>query len=155
MKNRLPSRLGKWLAVALLAALATASFAAEEGRQESHVDSRKDPTVPPAAWLALQPAVADAAGQAETGGLRARVIVTGKTRRFALIDRQVVRAGDTVGDAKVTAIRESTVIMDDEEKSLAVLPNVEKKRPTRMTAGKRVVRIPEDGASSQQTGGKQ
>lgn len=151
MKNRLPSRVEKLMAVALLVALATASHAAGEGC----VDFRKDPTVPAAAWLALQPAVADDAGQVGTGGSRVPVVVTGKTRRFALIDGRVVRAGDLVDDARVTTIRENTVVMDAEEKSLTVLPNVEKKRPARMTAGKRIVRIPEDCASSQQTGGKQ
>ena len=116
----------------------------------------KDPTVPPPAWLAAQPVPAGTVVQ-EPGAAdasRVNVVVVGKTRRLALVDGQVVQPGDMVGDTRVTAITGGKVLMVDEEKSLGMTPNVEKKPPAPVVFRKKVV-IPEGGVPSQQTGSKQ
>ncbi|MDP1527221.1 MAG: hypothetical protein Q8M20_15550 [Rhodocyclaceae bacterium] len=64
----------------------------------------KDPTVPPAVWLAVQPSVAGDQVVQTGDAARVRVLVVGKSRRLALVDGHVVQAGDAVGDSKVAAI---------------------------------------------------
>ena len=101
-----------------------------------------DPTRPPEAWLALQPQVVVAPGAApeiyEASGVT--VTVTGKNRRYALVDGQVVKAGDMVNGARVLAINPNTVTVrqNDARKVLSVAPGVVKKSaplPRRPAAG--------------------
>ena len=90
-----------------------------------------DPTRPSEAWLALQPQVVVAPGAApevyEASGVT--VTVTGKNRRYALIDGQVVKIGDIVNGARVLAINPNTVTVrqNNARKVLSVAPGVEKK----------------------------
>jgi len=106
-------------------------------------ESTKDPTVPPAVWLAAQPSVPGAAPQdAVQAASRVQVILVGKTRRFALVDGNVVKVGDVVNDSKVLAIKANRVVTEDESKSLSMLPNVEKKAPASVKSRKKLVVIP-------------
>ena len=138
--------LGVWAAV-----LPAPTFA-------QSAQNMKDPTVPPPAWLAAQPAAAGtgaaAAAQAVAPPARVQVLVVGKSRHVALVDGKVIQPGDALGDSQVAAIRASGVEMVDAGKSLDMTPNVEKKRPANVQFRKKIV-IPEDGVSSQQTGSKQ
>lgn len=86
-----------------------------------------DPTRPPAAWLALQPGGGDIGDQDASSGLRLTVV--GKTKKFALIDGQVVKPGDIYNGSKVLAIKPGEVVVRDNEvsRSLKVTPGVEKK----------------------------
>ena len=97
-----------------------------------------DPTRPPAAWLALQPGGAGAAAlgdQDASSGVR--VTVVGRTKKFAVIDGQVVKPGDSYNGTKVLAIKPGEVVVreNDAAKSLKLAPGVVKKLPARTTKG--------------------
>lgn len=118
--------------------------------------SRKDPTVPPAVWLAAQPKTADATQQAASGETsRIQLIVAGPSRRLALIDGKVVKAGDVVNGSKVLAITPDKVIMRDAAKSLVMMPDVEKKPPALVVVRKKSVVIPADSVSPGAKGSNQ
>jgi hypothetical protein len=141
---------GRWIFLPLLALnpyVSGAAFALDD-------TSMKDPTVPPAAWLAAQPAVpgapaADAVADA-AGASNVQVIVVGKSRRFALVDGQVVKPGDLLNDSKVLSIQGDRVVLEDQTKSLGMTPQVEKRTPVsaRVTARKKVIVIPAENESS-------
>lgn len=132
--------LSRWLIPALALLWLTNAWSA----------TRSDPTRPPPGWLAAQPAaavaragqpnaqgavsqagqpnadgVAPQAGQANTPGLQ--LILIGKTRKFAVIDGEVVKPGDTYNGSKVVRIDAGEVVVQDPSKSLKVNPAVEKK----------------------------
>ena len=89
--------------------------------------SLSDPTRPPPAWQALQPGATGAADQDAASGLRLTVV--GRTRKFAIIDGQVVKPGDTYDGSKVLVIKSGEVVVQDNaaSKSLKLTPGVEKK----------------------------
>jgi hypothetical protein len=100
-------------------------------------DTRFDPTMPPAAWWAAQsnapattpatataPAAGTVATQDESSGVQ--LILIGASRRFALIDGQVVKAGDAYNGSKVVAIKPNEVVTQDPSKSLLLIPGVKK-----------------------------
>jgi len=117
----------------------------------------KDPTVPSAAWLAVQvvaPGTQSAVSPADTSSVR--LLLVGKTRRLALIDGQVVKPGDTHNGAKVVAIGRGQVSMQEKDKSLKLAPGVEKKKVSR-SAPKQPARIIVGGkpvANQKQTGNR-
>ncbi len=111
-----------WSALGLLACLVLGSTTA------LGADTVADPTRPPDAWLALQPQAAglptdlpDSAG--------ARVTVLGPTKRFAVVDGQVVKVGDVIKGAKVIAISAQTVTLQENgsRRVLSLTPGVVKK----------------------------
>ncbi len=119
-------------------------------------ESTKDPTVPPAVWLAAQPSTPGAAPQhTANAASRVQVILVGETRRLALVDGNVVKAGDVINDSKVLAIKVNRVVMEDTSKSLSMYPNVEKKAPTSAMSRKKSVVIPADSVSSKEKGSNQ
>ena len=87
-----------------------------------------DPTRPPDAWLAAQGSyVTD--DDASSG----QVLLLGRTRRFAVIDGQLVKPGDTLNGAKVLAIRPNGVVVVEENAEpqlLKLTPAIEKKSTT-------------------------
>lgn len=96
-----------------------------------------DPTQVPAAWLAANPPPAAPGQEAakpagETAPDRVRVLVLGKKQRLAIVNGQVVHPGDTLGGAKVTGIQSGGVAVEDPDKSLKLLPGVEKRTPARV-----------------------
>lgn len=93
----------------------------------------KDPTVPPAAWLAAQPSAQGAEAIVHgSDPTRVKVVVFGKTRRFALIGDQFVKVGDTHNGAQVLAIKPDALRVDDEAQWLKAAPGVEKKASSRI-----------------------
>ncbi|WP_151636531.1 phospholipase D-like domain-containing protein [Noviherbaspirillum aerium] len=69
-------------------------------------------------------------------------ILISPTRRVATIDGRTVSVGDTVGDARVTRILESEVVLGTgkEQRVLKLFPGIEKQRaPGRRNAGQAVV----------------
>lgn len=96
-----------------------------------------DPTRPPPAWLAAQPSaqgtVSQANQQSEPG---LQLIVVGPTRRFAVIDGEVVKPGDAFNGSKVLHIDAGQVVVQDPSKSLKLTPAVEKKVNVPSSPGK-------------------
>ena len=93
----------------------------------------KDPTVPPAAWLEVQP-IAPGTQAAPPGSdtSSVRLVLVGKTRKLALVDGQVIKPGDMHNGVKVAAISRNQVQMEDKEKSLKLAPGVEKAKARRV-----------------------
>lgn len=102
-----------------------------------------DPTEPPAAWLAAQPPVSGVTVGTVTALPKTQMIVNGKSRKFAVIDGDIVKVGDKYKDSKVVAIKDDKVVMEDASKSLRVTPDVEKKAPVVSKIKKKSVVIPE------------
>ena len=134
---------------ALLAAVGWEAYARD--------GATKDPTVPPAVWLAVQERAAVAVpgkkGDSEAEKVsRVSVIVVGKARRFALVDGKVVRVGDVLNETKVTAIRPDRVAMADGTKSLSATPDVEKRAPNLKPVRRKVVVVPERASAGMASG---
>lgn len=125
-----------WPTLGLALGLALGNLATAQAQ------TANDPTRPPEAWLALQPQVAVPGATPtvdENSGVK--ITVTGKNRRYALIDGQVVKIGDMVNGARVVAIGPNavTVQQNNVRKVLRLAPGVEKKTarlPRRPAAGK-------------------
>ena len=90
-----------------------------------------DPTLPPPEWLALQPVIAGKVTTSIEPPTEIQLVIIGRTRKFAMIDGQIVKAGDEYKGSKVLAVRSDQVIMGDAAKSLSMTPDVTKKTPLR------------------------
>jgi len=91
-------------------------------------EPRIDPTVIPPAWLAAQPAPPGAAiVVAKEPTPIVQVIVIGKSRKFAVIDGQVVKSGEILNESQIVDIKSGEVLTKDISKSLKLNPSVEKK----------------------------
>lgn len=113
--------------------------------------ARSDPTRPAPGWLAAQPE-AQAAAQArqsnaqgvvpqagqpnapavvpqegQPNGAGLQLILIGQTRKFAVIDDEVVKPGDIYNGSRVVRIDAGEVVVQDRSKSLKMNPEVEKK----------------------------
>jgi hypothetical protein len=88
--------------------------------------SVQDPLQPAAAWLTAHPqtGLADANGAGASG---LQIIVSGRSRKFAIIDGRVVVPGDAYNDTQVATIKPDAVVMKDPSKSVVVAPLVQKK----------------------------
>lgn len=109
------------------------------GLSPTLADTLPDPTRPPDAWLALQPATADSpqASKGDEAGLS--VIVLGPTRKFAIIDGQLVRQGHSANGVRLVSLRsESAVVQTDNSTDrLSMSPAVVKKiRPAKPAASR-------------------
>jgi len=127
------------------------------GGVAAHAASGKDPTVPPAAWQAATAASGTQAALHTGDTSSVRLVLVGKTRRLALIDGQVIKAGDTYNGARVESVGRSQVLMEDKEKSLKLAPGVEKKKASHAVAPKQPKRIIVGGtpaANEKQTGNR-
>lgn len=114
--------------------------------------ARSDPTRPAPGWLAAQPNAQAAAAQAgqpnppgvapqavqpnaqgmvpqegQANGAGLQLILIGQTRKFAVIDGEVVKPGDIYNGSKVVRIDAGEVVVQDRSKSLKLNPEVEKK----------------------------
>jgi len=58
-------------------------------------------------------------------------LLIGPSGRYAIIDGQLVKAGDTVRDARVVAVTPTGVVLSSERgnQTLSLFPNVEKRPP--------------------------
>ncbi len=91
-------------------------------------ESRIDPTVMPPAWLAAQPVIPGAATvEAKKPTPIVQLIVIGKSRKFAVIDGQVVKSGEILNESQIVDIKSGEVVTKDSSKSLKLNPSVEKK----------------------------
>lgn len=131
-----------------LAASALALFAPLSVGQDA-----RDPTVPPAEWVAVQPVDpgAQSALNLKKRATPGQMMVVGATRRIAIVDGKVLRAGDEHNGAKVMAVRTDKVVMDDDAKSLALIPGVAKQKPA-APATKGPVVLPVEDRSSKDKG---
>ncbi|NJD36053.1 MAG: hypothetical protein FIA96_14685 [Betaproteobacteria bacterium] len=101
-----------------------------------------DPTEPPVAWLAAQPPAPGVTAGTVNALPKTQMIVSGKSRKFALIDGEIVKVGDQYKGSKVVAIKADKVVMEDASKSLRVTPEVEKTAPVVSKVKKKSVVIP-------------
>ena len=91
-------------------------------------ESRIDPTVIPPAWLAAQPTPTGAATVvAKEPTPIVQLIVIGQSRKFAVIDGQVIKSGEILNESKIVDIKSGEVVTKDRSKSLKLNPSVEKK----------------------------
>ncbi len=117
------------------------------GMNVALADSLADPTRPAAEWLAAQPPVpgAEAVAQGAASGLQ--VLVMGPARKFAIIDGQLVRLGQTYKGAKLVGFHADGVVMqkDGNKEMLSMSPaaikKIEGSKPVvgRAKSGKKVV----------------
>lgn len=110
----------------------------------SHAGTAKDPTVPPASWLAAEAARGQQGGVSvdSVNGGAGRVTVLGAKRRLAVIDGKVVKAGDPLNGSRVVAVQRDKVVTEDESRSLIIAPNVRKAPTTRVSTTKKAVVLP-------------
>jgi hypothetical protein len=109
-----------------IAALALGCFSPAWGQVLS------DPTRPPQAWLAAQPKAAGAPAAAEQEQEvvpQLQSLLIGPSRRYALIDGQLVGVGDRFKDARVVAVKPAEVVLRSERgtQTLRLFPDVEKR----------------------------
>jgi len=115
-----------------------------------------DPTRPPLAWLAAQQNAAGAASPTEQEVVpHLQSLLIGPSRRYAIIEGQVLGVGDRFGDARVVAVRPAGVVLRSVRgtQTLKIFPDVEK-RPVKPVAAdaagapvkaKRRIRLTETG----------
>jgi hypothetical protein len=116
----LPILAGARLQLSLLALLVLGTSAWGE--------SRIDPTVIPPAWLAAQPTPTGAATVvAKEPTPIVQLIVIGQSRKFAVIDGQVIKSGEILNESQIVDIKSGEVVTKDRSKSLKLNPSVEKK----------------------------
>jgi hypothetical protein len=95
-----------------------------------------DPTRPPQAWLAAQPKGAGTPAAAEQEVVpQLQSLLIGPSRRYAIIDGQLLGVGDTFRDARVVAVRPAGVVLRSERgtQTLRLFPDIEK-RPVKPVA---------------------
>ncbi|MBE7942727.1 MULTISPECIES: hypothetical protein [Ramlibacter] len=93
--------------------------------------AQADPTKPSAAWLAAQ---AKSPGQKEpeatesSGPANAQILLSGRARRFAMVDGHVVRPGESYNGAKLVAVGEEGAVWDrgGTRESSSMTPAVQK-----------------------------
>ena len=106
-----------------------------------------DPTRPAPEWLALQPMMPGAAATASDSAPNVRVLVIGPARKFAIIDGQMIRVGETYNGARLVGFHADGVVIqkDGVNEKLSMTPAVVKKvegsKPVvgRTKSGKKVV----------------
>ena len=100
---------------------------------------RTDPTIIPPEWLAGQAEQNSADGANPDSSLKDErglpnptevsgggVFVIGKTRRFAIVNGQLIKSGDTLSGSKVLSITQGEIRTEDENRSQKVYGAVEK-----------------------------
>lgn len=95
----------------------------------AHADLLADPTRPAPEWLAAQPPVPGGEVVGNSSAPRVQVIVIGRSRKFAIIDGQLIRYGDTYNGSRLAGIHPDGVVMqkDGSKEKLSMSPAVEKK----------------------------
>ncbi len=90
--------------------------------------SLSDPTLPHPAWLAIHqpPPAAENLTQQEATS-KARLTIVGESRKFAIVDGQLVKPGDNYKGSRVLDIKAGEVVMQNKSKSLQVNPLINKK----------------------------
>lgn len=120
--TQLNSILGRMLLV--ITGLASPALAYSQGSG--------DPTKPSPVWLALQPVPSrGAAAEVEGGTPGAQIIVVGPARKFAMVDGQAVRPGETYRGSKLLGIGHEGVTWqtDGHREFTSMSPGVQKTDP--------------------------
>jgi len=98
----------------------------------SHAQASGDPTRPPPVWLALQPKLPGAPSvEVDAGTPGAQIVVVGPTRKFAMVDGQAVRPGETYKGSKLLAIGPDGLMWQTEGRRelTSMSPGVQKTDP--------------------------
>lgn len=83
----------------------------------SHAQAVSDPTRPAIAWLAVQPkATGVVVAEPESGTPGAQIVVVGPSRKFAMVDGNAVRTGETYKGAKLLGIGSDSLTWQNGEK---------------------------------------
>ena len=110
------------------AALALGGCCAAWGQAPRPVLS--DPTRPPQVWLDAQPKAPGTPAILEQATVpRLQSLLIGPSRRYAIIEGQVVGVGDRFKDARVVAVRPTEVVLRSERgtQTLKLFSDVEKR----------------------------
>jgi len=83
-----------------------------------------DPTRPPAVWLAAQGITLPGSQRDAPSGLQ--LILIGESRKFAIINGQIVKPGKLYNGSRVIDIKSDGVVVRDRSKSLKLIPSVKK-----------------------------
>jgi MSHA biogenesis protein MshK len=96
-----------------------------------HAQASGDPTRPPLVWLALQPKLPGAVAEAAPVTPGAQIVIVGPARKFAMVDGQAVRPGETYRGSKLLAVGDDGVTWQTEgqPQSTSMSPGVEKTDP--------------------------
>lgn len=96
-----------------------------------HAQTAGDPTKPAPAWLALQPKLLGAPVEVERGTPGAQIVIVGPARKFAMVDGQAVRPGETYKGSKLLSIGPDVVIWqtDGHRELTTMTPGVVKTDP--------------------------
>lgn len=125
-------------AAALLLALG-ASSAGQAALAQAPDRAMRDPMRPAQGVAAVEaPKAVGAGAQAAPSGPRLQSVLISPNRRLAVIDGATVGIGAQVGDATLTAITESEVVLskNNVRETLRLSPGVEKKPVPRLAPGK-------------------
>ncbi len=91
-------------------------------------DSLSDPTLPSAAWLAMQ---SDGKGENYFANMYSspdmQMVLLSQSRTLVIIDGRVYKIGDHFNGSKILSIKSEKVLMQDASKSLKLTPTVEKR----------------------------
>jgi MSHA biogenesis protein MshK len=105
----------------LLAALALLCAATAQG------ETLSDPTRPADAWLAAQ-AKSGSTSLEQNATPKLQLLLIGPSRKFAIINGQTVRIGDTYKDSRLVAVRPGEVVLQDDKSlhTLKIYPGIRK-----------------------------
>jgi hypothetical protein len=98
----------------------------------SYAQTSGDPTKPAPVWLALQPKAPGAAAvEVDAGTPGAQIVVVGPTRKFAMVDGQAVRPGETYKGSKLLNIGPDGLVWQTEGRRelTSMSPGVQKTDP--------------------------
>jgi hypothetical protein len=84
-----------------------------------------------------------------------QVILTGRSRKLAVVNGEVVRVGDLYKGSKVVAIRGDKLVLEDVTKSVAMTPGVSKAKPVLSRVQKKRVVLPGGDVSPKAIGSQQ
>lgn len=93
-----------------------------------------DPTTPAPAWLEVNPPPAAEPLYEEETEEVGKMTVTGKSRRFAIINGQKIKPGDEFNGSRVQAIHAGKIVTENAEKSQSLAPKI-KHPATRQRSG--------------------
>jgi len=94
-------------------------------------ESMSDPTLPSAAWLAMQPDSFGATSFTEMyAAHNMQMVLISQSRTLVIIDGRIYKVGDHFNGSKILSIKSDKVLMQDASKSLKLTPAVEKRMVT-------------------------
>ncbi len=88
-----------------------------------------DPTRPAPAWLAAQPQVPGALAVEQKAAPTLQLLLLGQSRKYTIIDGQIVQPGDTYHGSTLVAIKPDAVVLQNNDtlQTLKMYPNIEPK----------------------------